>query len=80
VEFDLGGMPVSGSMHRMTHKHGWPAWFTGSGVGTARELVVVGVSEGSPGTLLVRWLGELLPEDPSVARLEKGEPSDGHRG
>ena len=45
--------------------------------GGDRELVAVGVSEGSPGNPLVRWLGELLAEDPNVALLEKGEPSDG---
>ena len=42
--------------------------------------MAVGMSEGSPRNLLVRWLGELLPEDPNVALLEKGEPSDEHRG
>jgi len=64
----------------MTHKLGWPTRFTGSGVGWRWELLAVGMSEGSPRNLLVRWLGELLPEDPNVALLEKGEPSDEHRG
>ena len=48
--------------------------------GWRRELVALGVSEGSPDNPLVRWLGELLAEDPNVALLKKGEPSDGHRG
>jgi hypothetical protein len=60
----------------MTHKLGWPTRFTGSGVGGRRELVAVGMSEGSPRTYWCAGLGELLPEDPNVALLEKGEPSD----
>jgi hypothetical protein len=72
------GTPTAGSMHRMTHKLGWPTRFTFAASGGDGSSWPSACPRALPQTHWCAGSESSWRRIRTLALLEKGGPSDGH--